>query len=266
LSVVQFTADASHELRTPVAFIRTRAEVALVHNRYPESYRVALAAIQEEAERMTDMIEQLLILARADAGPSTIKLTPIDVREPVGYVLSKILPVADRKGIGLLAELPEKEATVLGDTASLRRLFLILIDNAVKFTPNGGTVRVCVSDEDNRVSVAVRDTGIGIAENEQTKIFDRFYQADKARSRDAGGSGLGLSIGRWIVEAHRAEIRVESQLNVGSEFCVCFQHPTHRDSGDHRSQAIQHDKTEALVPTATREVAAVSEIDRSPVA
>lgn len=243
LSVVQFTADASHELRSPVAFIRTTAEVALVQPRPPQGYRTALRAIHEEAQRMTQVIEELLTLARADAGPSALKLAPIDVREPVSHALSKILPVADRKGIGLLAELPENEATVIGDTASLQRLFLILVDNAVKFTPSGGAVKVRVSDSDDCISVAVRDTGIGIAENELTKIFDRFYQADKARSRDTGGSGLGLSIGRWIADAHRAEIRVESKLNVGSEFCVCFHHPSHRDSGNRKDVSIQHDRT-----------------------
>jgi signal transduction histidine kinase len=163
----------------------------------------------------------------------------MDVREPVTHALSKVLPAADSKGIGLRAQLPENEATILGDSTSLRRLFLILIDNAVKFTPQGGTVDVSVSDGDNYVCVAVRDTGIGIAENEQAKIFDRFYQADKARTRDAGGSGLGLSIGRWIADAHRAELRVESKLNAGSEFRVSFLHAVHR---------------QPLRPFATREI------------
>lgn len=260
LSVVQFTADASHELRTPVAFIRTTAEVALVQPRPAESYRAALDSIHEEAQRMTEMIEQLLTLARADAGPTALHLAPIDVREPVSHALSKILPVADRMGVGLLAELPENDATILGDPISLRRLFLILIDNAVKYTPNGGTVRVRISDSNQRICVTVRDTGIGIAENELTKIFDRFYQVDKARSRDAGGSGLGLSIGRWIADAHRAEIRVESKLNVGSEFFVCFHHPAHGNSGNRENSSIQHDRAGTPTPPA---IEAIPAIDRS---
>ena len=230
LSVVQFTADASHELRTPVAFIRTTAEVALLQPRDTQSYRAAMADIHEEAERMTHLIDELLILARADAGASALKLAPVDVREPLSHVLSKTLPLANGKRVSLMAELPEQEATILGDATSLRRLFLILIDNAVKYTPDGGTVVVRVSVDDHRICVAVRDSGIGIAENELAKIFDRFYRSDKARQRDSGGSGLGLSIGRWIAEAHRAEIRVQSKLNVGSEFCVCFLHPVHLDS------------------------------------
>lgn len=222
LSVVQFTADASHELRTPVAFIRTTAEVALVQPRTIERYRVALSAIHEESVRMTEIIEQLLILARADSDRYVLNLEPIDVREAVSHALSKVLPVADQKGLKLHAELPEEEATVLGDAKSLQRLFLILIDNAVKYTPEEGVVTVRISRDGDRVCVAVRDTGIGIAEEDLGRIFDRFFQAEKSRSRDSGGSGLGLSIGRWIAEAHRAEIRVESKLNSGSVFTVSF--------------------------------------------
>ncbi len=235
LSVVQFTADASHELRTPVAFIRTTAEVALVQPRTPESYRSALSSIHEESERITEIIEQLLILARADADRHTLKLAPIDVREPVSHALSKVLPIAHRKGIKLHADLPEDDATVLGDPTSLRRLFVILMDNALKYTPEGGAVTVRVSKDTDRICVAVRDTGNGIAERDLDKIFDRFYQADKARSRDAGGSGLGLSIGRWIAEAHGAEIRVESNLNPGSQFTVRFPQPAIHDSIEERS-------------------------------
>jgi heavy metal sensor kinase len=225
LSVVQFTADASHELRTPVAFIRTTAEVALVQPRESQSYRAAMADIHEEAERLTYLIDELLILARADAGSSALKLAPIDVREPLIHALSRTLPLAEGKGVSLQAELPEQAATILGDATSLRRLFVILTDNAVKYTAKGGTVVVRISVDVNRVCVAVSDSGIGIAEDELSKIFDRFYRSDNTRQRDSGGSGLGLSIGRWIADAHRAEIRVESELNVGSEFRVCFFHP-----------------------------------------
>jgi heavy metal sensor kinase len=238
LSVVQFTGDASHELRTPVAFIRTTAEVALVQPRTPESYRSALSAIHEESERITEIIEQLLILARADADRYALNLVQIDVREPVSHALSKILPLAAEKGVKLHAELPEDEAAVFGDAASLLRLFLILLDNALKYTPEGGAVTVRISNDAGRISVAVRDSGIGIAESELDKIFDRFYQADKARSRDSGGSGLGLSIGRWIAEAHRAEIRVESKLHVGSQFTVWFLQPILHDAGDERSSEV----------------------------
>jgi len=238
LSVVQFTGDASHELRTPVAFIRTTAEVALVQPRTPESYRSALSAIHEESERITEIIEQLLMLARADADRNALNLVPIDVREPVGIALSKLLPLADHKGVKLHAELPEDDATVLGDTTSLLRLFLILMDNALKYTPEGGAVTLRISKYAEQICVAVRDTGIGIAESDLDKIFDRFYQTDKARSRDSGGSGLGLSIGRWIAEAHRAEIRVESKLNAGSQFTVCFPQPTIHDSSEERSHEV----------------------------
>lgn len=238
LSVVQFTGNASHELRTPVAFIRTTAEVALVQPRAPENYRAALSAIHEEAERVTEIIEQLLMLARADADRYALKLMPLDVREPVSHALSKILPIADQKGIKMHAELPEDEATILGDTTSLRRLFLILFDNAVKFTPEHGTVNVRVFNDNGRICVAVRDTGIGIAEADLDKIFDRFYQADKARSRDSGGSGLGLSIGRWIADAHRAEIRVKSEPNAGSEFTVCFVQAVELDTSEERAHEI----------------------------
>jgi heavy metal sensor kinase len=230
LSVVQFTADASHELRTPVAFIRTTAEVALVQPRDPESYRASITDIHEEAERMSNLIEELLVLARADACPSALKLMPLDVREPLSHALSKTLPIANGKDIRLQTELPENKAVILGDATSLRRLFLILIDNAVKYTPNGGTVVVRLAVDDDYICVRVCDSGIGIAESEINKIFNRFYRSDKARQRDNGGFGLGLSIGQWIADAHRAEIRVQSKLNEGSEFRVSFLHQGHFDS------------------------------------
>jgi heavy metal sensor kinase len=235
VSVVQFTGDASHELRTPVAFIRTTAEVALVQPRTPESYRSALSAIHEEAERVTEIIEQLLMLARADSDRYALELGPTDVRESVSHALSKILPAADHKGIRIHAQLPEDEVIVLGDATSLRRLFLVLIDNAVKFTPEGGAVNVRVSNGGGCICVAVQDTGIGIAECDLDKIFDRFYQADKARSRESGGSGLGLSIGRWIADAHRAGIRVESSPSAGSEFTVCFPLPASHERCEERA-------------------------------
>jgi heavy metal sensor kinase len=224
----QFTADASHELRTPVAFIRTRAEVALVRLREPHVYEDALREILVETERMTRLIEELLILARTDAGSYRVPLSPLDLRQPLDHACTQAATMARNKQIAFATNLPDREAMIHGDATTLRRLFLILIDNAIKYTPEGGRIDVALYPTDSRICVAVRDSGIGIDPDEIDRIFDRFYRSDKARQRDAGGAGLGLPIGRWIAEAHRANIEVDSSLNAGSEFRVAFPHHSGR--------------------------------------
>jgi signal transduction histidine kinase len=220
--VTQFTADASHELRTPVALMRTTAELALRKQRNDADYRQALREILDESERTTGLIENLLTLARADAGKAPIQRHPVDAAALLLEVSEQASKLAAQKGISFEHEPGEAGATVLGDAAALRRLLLILLDNAVKYTPSGGVVSLSAVPTEGRLVIEVRDSGAGIAEQDLPHIFERFYRADKSRNRDSGGAGLGLSLAKWIVEAHRGEITVQSQDGRGSRFRVAF--------------------------------------------
>lgn len=218
--VTRFTADASHELRSPVAVMRASAELALRKSRSEEEYREALAQILREAEKVSHLIDQLLVLARADSGSAVLPMNPTDLRETVHSACNQLGHMAESKGLALSEQLPDRNLVVNGDALSLERLFLILLDNAVKYTPTGGKIDVRLSTDNGSAIAEVRDTGIGIASEDIPHIFDRFYRADRARSREFGGAGLGLAIGRWIAEAHGGEIRLESEPAKGSIFQV----------------------------------------------
>src|SRR5437867_562304 len=215
--ITQFTADASHELRTPTALIRTTAELSLRRDRDNAEYREALGQVLEEAERMGILVDSLMTLARMDSGAESLSYTILDIASILREASSASQPLADSKQIQFDREIPDQPILVDGDPHALRRLFLILIDNAVKYTPTGGRVAIALRRNDNDAVGEVRDTGIGISEGELPFIFERFYRADKARSRETG-AGLGLSIARWIAEAHRASIHVDSNVGKGSKF------------------------------------------------
>jgi len=218
--ITQFTADASHELRTPVALMRTRAEIALRRSRSEEEYRETLRQILEELQRTSSLIENLMLLARADSGAQALERARIDLVENMGEACLKARALAATKQISLRAELPESPLWIEGDANSLRRLFLILLDNAVKYTPPQGRITVSLNSSDGCAVAEVRDTGVGIAPEDLPHIFERFFRADRARSRETGGAGLGLSIGKWIAEAHGGTISALSQPGEGSAFQV----------------------------------------------
>jgi len=220
--IAQFTSDASHELRAPVALIRGTAEVALMESRDAETYRRALTDILVESERTTHLIEDLMTLARADAGSPPLSMFPETLDEPLEHACNYGRKLAANKHIRFRATVPRGTPTVLGASSALQRLFLILIDNAVKYTQARGSVEVELAATDSAVTVTVRDSGIGIAADDLEHIFERFYRADKARQRDSGGAGLGLSIARWIADFHGAIIAVESTPGLGSRFRVSF--------------------------------------------
>ena len=218
--VTQFTADASHELRTPAALIRTTSELALRKPRSESEYRQALDEVHRESLRTTELIENLLTLARADAGKACLERTPVDLGALVLEVAGQGEKLARQKGIVLVCPPPREAVTIAGDRGSLRRLFLILLDNAVKYTPAGGEIEFSMAQQPDTVSVEVRDSGAGIGKEDLPHIFERFYRSDKSRSRDSGGAGLGLSLAKWIADAHGGEIQVDSEPERGSVFRV----------------------------------------------
>lgn len=220
LRVTQFTADASHELRTPVSLIRTEAELALRRSRTENEYKDSLRHILLEAERTTTLIEQLLSLARADSGRETLRMQPVNLSETLRNVVDSWKQVAAARDVQLLTGIDDQGAFVSGDETLLRRLMDILLDNAFKYTPTPGTVSLRLKHREETVTITVEDSGVGIPPEEQRKIFDRFYRVDKARSRAQGGSGLGLAIAKWIVSQHRGSISVASRPGEGSAFRV----------------------------------------------
>ncbi len=219
--VTEFTADASHELRTPISLIRTEAELALRRSRGEEEYREALRHILLQAERTTSLIEELLSLARADSGREGLNLQPVDLRGTLQDVAAGWRAVAGVRGLQFSERILEAGLRVLGDEVALRRVVNVLLDNAFKYTASpGGTVTLSAEEKDGQAVICVRDSGIGIAEEDQVRIFERFYRVDKTRSREFGGAGLGLAIAQWIVQQHRGKIQVESTLGAGSIFRV----------------------------------------------
>jgi heavy metal sensor kinase len=219
----QFAADASHELRTPLAVIRTTAELALRRARPSEAYRTALGEIAAESERMTQLVEDLLSLARSGTEAVQMPRAVLDLRALVDGVSNELRPLAEARGVGIQTRLGEDAAFISGNRPALRRLFVILLDNALKYSPEGGEVLLRLSRERNdvgsRVSVSIEDSGEGISADDLPHIFERFYRGDPARTR-RNGAGLGLAIARSIAQAHGAEIEVESTEGKGAEFSV----------------------------------------------
>jgi two-component system, OmpR family, heavy metal sensor histidine kinase CusS len=220
LRITEFTADASHELRTPVSLIRTEAELALRRSRGEGEYKESLRHILLEAERTTVLIEQLLSLARADSARERLPLQPVDLHQTMRSVVGGWQQVATIRNLQFSAGLEVPDLFVLGDETLLRRLTDILLDNAFKYTSAPGSVQLSLGLEGESAVITVKDSGVGIPEDEQSRIFERFYRVDKARSRAHGGAGLGLAIAHWIVTHHGGSIGVESRLGEGATFRV----------------------------------------------
>jgi two-component system OmpR family sensor kinase len=225
----RFTADASHELRTPLAVIRGQAELALLRERSPDEYKAALASCQASAERMTDLVERLLALARADAGWPGLAHDSVAFDALVADVASQLTPMAGKKGVSL--KVRAKPARVTGDASVLGQLVTNLITNAITYNRPGGKVRVAVDPVDGGISFTVADTGLGISAEDRDRLFERFFRVDQARTRASGGTGLGLAICKAIVDAHGGWIDVKSAEGKGSEFRVWF--PAGQTTAEH---------------------------------
>ncbi len=217
----QFSADASHELQTPLTILQGELEVALRSPRTPEAYREVIKSALQEIDRMAVLVEGLLLLARADAGMLRLDLKPMDAAQLLAEVYERTQILAQSRSITLDLEALEPRI-VFGDRERLRRVLLNLVDNAIKYTPAGGRVTLSLRERDGQVSLSVRDTGIGLSETEQEHVFQRFHRAGSARDHGAQGSGLGLCIARSIAEAHGGTLQVASRRGEGSTFTVCL--------------------------------------------
>jgi heavy metal sensor kinase len=215
----QFSADASHELQTPLTVLKGEMEVALRSPRSPEEYQRVLTSGLEEVDRLDQLVAGLLLLARADAGVLRLDPQPVDLSALVGDVGDLMRALADGRGIDLQLA-PVEPVFVNGDREHLRRLILNLVDNAVKYTPSGGQVTISLHSDADWAVLKVVDTGIGIADDQRQMIFDRFHRATDTRSHDVRGVGLGLSIARSIAAAHGGRIEVQSRPGHGSRFTV----------------------------------------------
>jgi heavy metal sensor kinase len=215
-----FTANAAHELRTPLALIRAEVEVALsMSSRSAGEYREACQNVQSESVRMTGLIDSLLMLARVDAGNETLCFESIDANQLVRQIGEKWKTSMRLALLDFGVEPAPGPLFVHADSNSLQRLLTILLDNAVRYTPPGGSVHLRVAREDSRVIVSVSDTGIGIAPEHHTRVFDRFYRVDRRRGALSGGSGLGLALAKWIAEKHGTSLSLESAIGKGTSFC-----------------------------------------------
>jgi heavy metal sensor kinase len=215
----QFTSDASHELRAPLAVIEAESSLALQKERPPNDYRQSLETISKEAKQMSSLIDQMLILARADAGKEQWNFTQVDLGKLINDLSTDIEVLCQEKGLSFQLGHTE-DLVVKGDEAKLRGLFMNLLDNAVRYTHSPGAISVSLRREGQMAVVAITDTGVGIPAEDIPLIFERFYRIDKSRSRTEGGSGLGLAIAQHIAEAHGGKIEVESKVGTGSTFSV----------------------------------------------
>ncbi|HZR19342.1 MAG TPA: ATP-binding protein [Verrucomicrobiae bacterium] len=215
---VRFTADASHELRTPVSVILSQTQTALSRERGAAEYRETLEACQRAAQRMRKLIESLLALARLDAGQEPMKQECFDLARVVRDCVELVRPLAAERSLELRCDLPQVQCT--GDPERLGQVVTNLLSNAIHFNRDRGEVRVTARSDNGTAILSVTDTGTGIPPEDLPHIFERFYRVDKARSRIQGKTGLGLAICKAIVEAHSGTIQVSSQLGVGSTFEV----------------------------------------------
>lgn len=215
----RFTSDASHELRTPLAVIQAESTLALNKERTANEYKQSLEIVSNESMLMAKVVDQLLTLARADSGKEQLSFEEIDLSELLAGVTAHAEILCRDKGLEFHSDRMET-ILVSGDRAKLRELFLNLLDNAIRYSPDGGKISLTLRRAEEMAVISITDTGIGISEEDIPHIFERFYRVDKARSRVENGAGLGLAICKYIAEIHGGRIEVVSRLGVGSTFSV----------------------------------------------
>jgi two-component system, OmpR family, sensor kinase len=221
-SLHRFTADASHELKTPLMVLRAGVERALVHPAVPGEILQSLDETLAQINEMTELVESLLTLARADEGRAPLAVEESDLRELVGDAVETAGMLGEDSGVAVTSTMPDHPVKLAVDRHRIRELLLNLVTNAIKYTPQGGSIDLALAEQDDAVTLTVRDTGIGIAPGDLPHIFERFWRADPARSRtgERPGVGLGLAITKWIAEAHGGSITVQSRPGRGTTFVV----------------------------------------------
>lgn len=217
----EFVADASHELRTPLSVLLSSVDAMemTIDTKKEDFAGKLLSNMRQEVKRMTNLVSDLLTLARSDSNIIERRTETFDYLPYAVKAIESVQPLADSKEIALHLEAPDR-VMVDGDPQRLSQLLYILLDNAIKYTPNGGDVRLTLFVEGHELCIKVQDNGIGIKKEDHHRIFERFYRADKSRSRQMGGHGLGLSIAKWIVETHQGTIKISSELGKGTTFII----------------------------------------------
>jgi len=217
----QFSAALAHELRTPLAALRGEIETMLLHPRTPDDYQRGLVSQLEDIDKLSRMVSQLLTLARAESGEIDLARERVDLGALAESIAGQLETVAEAKGLTLACDAPAP-VHVTGDPGWLERLVLNLLDNAIKFTPSGGRVTLSVAQRGDQAELAVSDTGIGVPAADLPRIFERFYRADSARSPQTEGTGLGLTLAKWIADHHGATITASSGPGGGTSVTVVF--------------------------------------------
>ena len=216
----QFIADVSHELRTPLTVMRGSLEVVLEEDRPAEEYREAIGNALLEVRHLTRLSQNLLFLARGQAGRVTLSFANVDLVKFLTEVTRDLLPAVTDKGLELSVDLPTEPARAFIDSDRIQQVMHNLLENAIRYTEPGGTIRVSLASSPAEVRIDVADTGIGIPEANVPLVFERFFRSDRARRAHPGGSGLGLSIVKWIIEQHKGRVEVRSKVGEGSTFSV----------------------------------------------
>jgi signal transduction histidine kinase len=221
-SLRRFTADASHELKTPLTILRSGIERAITHPKAPHEVMEVLEETLVEVNRMAELVDALLTLARADEGRAPLHLEPVELKDVLSEVSETAGILGEQAHVAVSVAVPERSITIAVDPSRIRQLLMNLLTNAIKYTPEGGEVAIDWEQVDGNLVLSVRDTGVGIAPGDLPHIFDRFWRADQARRRSGGrpGVGLGLAISKWIAEAHGGTIAVQSRPGRGTTFTV----------------------------------------------
>ena len=218
----EFVADASHELRTPMTVLTMAADALSSdqESKYSDFAQRVVKDIKFETKKMNNLVENLLTLARGDSKAWKLDLSWFCLSDEIEQTLLSLNYLAETKGVHFSWQLPEEKIDIFADRRMLMQLITILVDNAVKYTDEGKSVFLSLKEEDQKAVIVIKDEGIGMTVEDQTRIFERFYRVDKVRTRTNGGFGLGLPIAKLIVKKHHGNISVSSTLNVGSSFVV----------------------------------------------